>query len=313
MNEVTQMDDLAQRWLFDPTVGKIAMVAVGFLCIVFFVRLFQRSVVNRYVRDVDMRYRARKLSAFIGYLLAMLFAATVFSAQFSKLTVAFGIAGAGIAFALQEVIMSAAGWVALIFGDFYKTGDRIQMAGVRGDVIDIGVFRTVVMECGEWVNGDLYNGRMVRITNSYVFKEPVYNYSDDFPFLWDEITIPVRFGSDVMMARDIIGTVAEETVGDYARYAKESWRDVVGKYRIEDARVDPLITMTFDENWLVFTLRYVVDFKARRITKDKLFTGILLGFDASESRVAIASSSTEINLTDAPALSVRFENGDTKL
>ena len=312
MDEVTQMDDMAQRWLFDPTVGKIAMVAVGFIVIVALVRLFQRAVISRHVHDVDMRYRARKLSSFVGYLLAMLFAATVFSAQFSKLTVAFGIAGACIAFALQEVIMSAAGWVALVFGDFYKTGDRIQMAGVRGDVIDIGVFRTMVMECGEWVNGDLYNGRMVRITNSFVFKEPVYNYSDDFPFLWDEIAIPVRFGSDVQVVRDIIKGVAEEAVGDYVRYASESWKGVVDKYRIEDARVDPVITMSFDENWMVFTLRYVVDFKLRRTTKDKLFTGILRGFDASEGRVSIASSSTEINLTDVPALDIRFENGDTK-
>lgn len=100
MDEVTQMDDMAQRWLFDPTVGKIATVVAGFIVIVALVRLFQRVVISRHIRDVDMRYRARKLSVFIGYLLAMLFAATVFSAQFSKLTVAFGIAGAGIAFAL---------------------------------------------------------------------------------------------------------------------------------------------------------------------------------------------------------------------
>ncbi len=313
MDEVTQMDDMAQRWLFDPTVGKIAMVAVGFIVVAALVRLFQRTVISRHVHDVDMRYRARKLTTFVGYLLAMLFAATVFSAQFSKLTMAFGIAGAGIAFALQEVIMSAAGWVALVFGDFYKTGDRIQMAGVRGDVIDIGVFRTMVMECGEWVNGDLYNGRMVRITNSFVFKEPVYNYSDDFPFLWDEIAVPVRFGSDVVAVRDIMAKVAEEVVGDYARYARESWKGVVAKYRIEDARVEPTITMVFDENWMIFTLRYVVDFKLRRTTKDKLFTGILTRFEASAGRVSIASASMEINLTDAPELGVRFKNGGTSL
>jgi hypothetical protein len=47
------------------------------------------------------------------------------------------------------------------------------------------------MECGQWVNSDLYNGRIVRIANSFVFKEPVFNYSADFPFLWDEVTVPV--------------------------------------------------------------------------------------------------------------------------
>ena len=63
------------------------------------------------------------------------------------------------------------------------------------------MLRTTLMELGQWVNGDLYNGRIVRIANSFVFKEPVFNYSADFPFLWDEITLPVRYGSDWKLAR----------------------------------------------------------------------------------------------------------------
>lgn len=105
------------------------------------------------------------------------------------------VTGAGIAVALQAVIASLAGWVAIAFGRFYSTGDRIQLGGVKGDVIDIGILRTTLMEVGQWVDGDLYNGRIVRIANSFVFKEPVFNYSADFPFLWDEIKLPIRYGS----------------------------------------------------------------------------------------------------------------------
>jgi small-conductance mechanosensitive channel len=60
-------------------------------------------------------------------------------------------------------------------------GDRVQLGGIKGDVMDIGVLRTTIMET-EWVDGDLYNGRIVLIA-SYVFKEPVFNYSGDFPFM----------------------------------------------------------------------------------------------------------------------------------
>src|SRR5690606_5854844 len=120
------------------------------------------------------------------------------------LTVALGVAGAGIAFALQEVITSVAGWMATIFGNFYKTGDRVQLGGIKGDVIDIGVLRTTIMETGEWVNGDLYNGRIVLVANSFVFKEPVFNYSGDFSFLWDEIVISVQYGSDIALAKKIM-------------------------------------------------------------------------------------------------------------
>ncbi|MBN1798381.1 MAG: mechanosensitive ion channel family protein [Spirochaetales bacterium] len=78
---------------------------------------------------------------------------------------------------------------AIIFSD--------QLGGIKGDVIDISILRTTLMEIGNWVDGDLYNGRVVRIANSFVFKEPVFNYSGDFPFLWDELTLPIRYGSDL--------------------------------------------------------------------------------------------------------------------
>ena len=307
MEHLTQMDDFAKQWLFDPTVSKLIAVLFGVVVIVTLVRLIQRWVIGRYIQDTDLRYNARKAIRFFGFVIGFLYITAVFSVQFSGLTVAFGIAGAGIAFALQEVIMSVAGWIAIVFGDFYKTGDRILLGGVRGDVIDIGVFRTTVMECGEWVNGDLYNGRIVRLSNSYVFKEPVFNYSHDFPFLWDEIVVPVKFGSDHHLAREILDRVVSDVVGNYTAYAKAAWRDVVSSYRIEDARIEPLVTMVFNENWMDFTVRYVVDYKARRITKDRLFTQILDEFQKTEGKVGIASTSVDISLTHAPTLGVRTE------
>lgn len=302
MGNLSQMDDMIMQWTSDPFIGKLVLSAIGILVIVVVIRLLQRAIVARYIEDTGLRYRVRKIVTGLGYVLVFLFVGSVFSAKLSQLTVAFGIAGAGIAFALQEVIMSVAGWVAIVFGDFYKTGDRIRLGGVKGDVIDIGIFRTTVMECGDWVNGDLYNGRIVQLTNSYVFKEPVFNYSDDFPFLWDEIVIPVHFGSDPKFAREILMRVANEIVGDYSEFAREAWVKIVRSYRIEDARVEPLVTMGFDENWMSFTVRYVVDYKARRITKDRLFTRVYEEFAATQGRVNIASAAMEIALTQVPKL-----------
>ena len=194
------MQCFLERWLFDPTVGKIIFSIVGILVIAVIVRFLRRSLAHR-IKHPDTRYRARKLITFTGYLVGILFITTVFSDQLGGLTVAFGVAGAGVAFALQEVIASAAGWVAISFGHFYQIGDRVQLGGIMGDVIDIGVLRTTLMECGQWVNADLYNGRIVRIANSFVFKEPVFNYSAHFPFLWDEITVPIKYGSDHRLAK----------------------------------------------------------------------------------------------------------------
>lgn len=301
------MEAFVEGWLFDPTVARIVTVALGLLIIVVAVRAVRGSL-SRYIRDNDTRYRVRKLVSFLGYLAAFLFLTVVFRSQLGGLTVAFGVAGAGIAFALQEVIASVAGWVAVALGGFYKVGDRVQLGGIRGDVIDVGVLRTTLMECGQWVNGDLYNGRIVRIANSFVFKEPVFNYSGDFPFLWDEITIPVRYGSDHRLARELLERIVRDEVGEYTRTASESWREMVQKFRIENARVDPMVTLVANDNWMEFTVRYVVDYTRRRITKDHLFARILDAVDETEGRVALASATHEI--VALPELRVRMAAQD---
>jgi small-conductance mechanosensitive channel len=293
------MSGSIEQWLYDPVVGKLITAVIGVAVIYALVRFLQRSV-NRYVAETETRYRTRKLVTFIGSIAAAGVLATVFSERLTGLTVAFGVAGAGIAFALQEIIASVAGWVAISFGGFYRTGDRVQLGGIRGDVIDIGVLRTTLMEVGEWVKVDLYNGRIVRVANSFVFKEPVFNYSGDFPFLWDEITFPVKYGSDWKFAREVLQRVAEEVMGDFARRSGESWKTVVKKYLIEDARVEPMITLRADENWVEFTVRYIVDYKKRRTAKDLLFTRILEEVEASDGRIQIASAAFEITNVTPP-------------
>jgi small-conductance mechanosensitive channel len=299
------MEDFATKWLFDPTVGKIIFAVVGILIISVLIRFLQRSS-SRWIKDPDTRYRARKFLTFIGYILGLLFLIALFSDKLGGIHVALGIAGAGVAFALQEVITSIAGFVAVSFGHFYKTGDRIQLAGIRGDVIDIGILRTTLMECGQWVDGDLYNGRIVRIANSFVFKEPVFNYSADFPFLWDEIKLPVKYGSDQRLVREILQGILKEIVGDYAAWAQETWKEMVKKYKIEDERVEPMITMHATDNWMEFTLRYVVDYKKRRSIKDRLFTRALEEFDKTRGRATIASTSADISLVRTPQFDVRL-------
>jgi small-conductance mechanosensitive channel len=198
--------------------------------------------------------------------------------------------------------------VAVSFGRFYRTGDRVKLGGIMGDVIDIAVLRTTLMECGQWVNGDLYNGRIVRVANSFVFKEPVVNYSADFPFLWDEIVVPIRHGCDPEVARQLIARVAEEVVGEFASKAAAGWQKVARAYRIEEARVTPTVSLAADENWLSFTVRYVVDYRARRTTKDVLWTRLLAEIAASEGKVAIASTSIVV---ETPGVNVRLVENDS--
>ncbi len=303
------MREFVDTWLLNAAVGKLVAAVVAVITVISIMRFLQRSVANR-IRDSDVRYRARKGIALVGYVVAVVVVTVVYSDRLGGLTVALGVAGAGIAFALQEVIASVAGWVAVSFAGFYKPGDRVELGGIRGDVIDIGILRTTLMEVGEWVKGDLYSGRIVRIANSFVFKAPVFNYSGDFPFLWDEITVPIKYGSDHRLAREILERVVTEILADYAQSANVAWQEMIAHYLIEQATVEPMVTLVANDNWMEFTVRYVVDYKKRRWAKDRLFTRILDEVESAGGRVALASATFQ--LVEAPVLDVRLRSSDEK-
>jgi small-conductance mechanosensitive channel len=298
------LNDISQ-WLSQPMVKEIIISIVGILLIAVIVRLLQKSTI-RQIEDSGTRYRVRKLITSVGYLAAVLFISMVFRDQLGHVAVAFGVAGVGIAFALQQVILSIAGWLAISLGNFYQIGDRVQLGGIVGDVIDIGVLRTTLMECGDWVKSDLYNGRIVRVVNSFVFNEPVFNYSRDFPYLWDEITVPVKYGSDIKLAREVLERVVDEVAGGYVAQAADAWKGMVRRYRLEHEGVEPMVTLTANDNWIEFTVRYVVDYKRRRVTKDQLFTRMLEAFEKTNGSVSIAS--TTLQIVETPMFDVRLQS-----
>ena len=297
------MEEKLHEFLFNPTVGKLATVFLGILIVWLIVKTIQKNLLSR-ISDTDHRYRAKKFGTFIGYMLTILLVSIVYSDKLGGFTVALGVAGAGIAFALQEVIASFAGWLAIVFGGFYKTGDRVQLGGIKGDVMDIGVLRTTVMETGQWVDGDLYNGRIVLIANSFVFKEPVFNYSGDFPFLWDEIKIPVSYGSDYGLAQSMLEEVGNSIAGELPSRSLQKWHELQRKYLLEDAQTTPMVSMIANDNWVEFTLRYVVIYNRRRATKTELFKQMLTKVEASNGKVKLASAT--FHLVDAPEINVKL-------
>lgn len=248
-------------------------------------------------------HKLRQVLRASSYFLSLLLAISIFRDRLGGLSVAFGVAGAGIAFALQEVIASMAGWVALSFGGFYRIGDRVVLGGIKGDVIEISFLRTTLMELGDWVHGDQYNGRIVRVANSLVFKEPVYNYSGGFPFLWDEIKVPFRYGCDWKFCRECLEEISLQIASDSDEAARAAWRQMVLNFRIEDASLDPTVTMVCNDNWIEFTVRYVVNYKGRRKAKDRLFSAIMECFEAHPDRLSMASAT--FHLVEAPPIQVQ--------
>lgn len=278
---------------------------VFWVILIFIAKSLITRYINRSVKDNSARYRTKKIVRLISYVLIGLLAIFSFTGNMEQFGLSLGLITAGLAFALQEVILSVFGWIIIFTTNSYSPGDRIEINGIKGDVIDIGVTKTTLMEIGEWVKSDNYNGRIVQISNSFIFKGPVRNYSTDFPFVWDEIKLPIKFSSDLELVNQIVKQATDKYLLDYAQFAKDNWQIMVKKYLIENANVEPSLMFVLNDNWVEFTLRYVVDYKKRGAIKHKLFNEIYNGVMNSGGKVSFASATFE--MVGMPELKIKLE------
>jgi small-conductance mechanosensitive channel len=211
----------------------------------------------------------------------------------SNLTVAMGILGAGIAFASQEVVGSFAGYINIVTGDLFQIGDRVRVGNVVGDVMDISLLRTMVMEIGEWVRADQYTGRIVTVANRVVFSDPVFNYTRHWRYLWDEIMIPISYDSDWQHAGEIMVERGRECSSHIQEQAQAELYALAQRYPVHQSAVEPTLYVVMTDNWIEMTLRYVVEAYQRRQVKDQLHRELWQRFE-SESGITVASATVEI-------------------
>ena len=298
--------DIIKQWLQDyPVVASIIKYVI-LVAVVLLLIQFLRRFLRKNITETSARYKTQKGVEIIGYIILIILSFSYFTGNIKDFTLAIGLFSAGVAFTLQELILSIAGSLYIFVVKVYKPGDRIEINGIKGDVIDVDSIYTTMMEIGQWVSSDNYTGRIVKLSNAFVFKGPIYNYSQDFPFIWDEFNLPIRYGSDIDLAKSIVKDIASKILSEYTSKSKLQWQDVVNKYYIEDAIIDPTLAIKLTDNWIEFNLRYIVDYKKRRITKDLLNDAIRKAFEATNNNVILAS--TTIELIKIPELKVDIKN-----
>jgi small-conductance mechanosensitive channel len=268
------MRDLLTQAVSLSFLEKCVAAVIGIVFIHATFHLLEQTLPRRFGR-ADARYKVRKFVIFSGYLSILLFLAILFEDRLGRLSFAFGVVGAGVAVALQDVLASIAGAFSIEFSRLYAIGDRVQIGDTRGGVIDIGLLRTTLMETGNWVSKDLYNGRIVRIPNSTVLKGSVFNYSHGFRFLWDEIKVPLTATSDCKLAKEMLLRVAKEAIGEYLLEAQTSWKAISDNYRSANPPLEPTVTLVINNGSLEFTVSYVVDYTKRTAMQDQLFMKIV--------------------------------------
>jgi len=294
------MHDLLKPAVSLSSLEKCVAAVIGILVIHATFRTLERTLPRRF-GQADARFRVRKFVAFSGYAAILLFLSILFEDRLGRLSFAIGVAGAGVAVALQDVLASIAGAFSIGFSKLYAIGDRVQIGDTRGDVIDIGLLRTTLLETGNWVSKDMYNGRVVRIPNSSVLKGPIFNYSQGFRFVWDEVKVVFTNTSDFQLAREMLLRVAKESIGEYLVEAQTSWKTISENFRSENPPLEPTVALAVNAASLEFTVDYVVDYTKRTAMQDQLFTKIVEEIANCKSQLQWALPvSTVINQPGTP-------------
>jgi small-conductance mechanosensitive channel len=215
-----------------------------------------------------------------------------------------GLIGAGIAFALQQFIIAIAGYFVILRGKHFSIGDRIIIGGVRGEVIALDFMQTTVLEMGQppsvesqtdpaiWVMARQYTGRIAVISNGAIFTEPVYNYSRDFPFIWEELHVGIAYKDKYELAEQILLETARKHTSGTIGGSEAAREHLRRRFDLTPPDVEPRVYYRMTDNWVELALRYIVPDRGIREIKDAMYRDILAAFKAED--ISIASGTYDI-------------------
>lgn len=252
------------------TGGIIATVVV--FVVVWLTSILARRGMDRAELEPAQRYNARRLVRFGLTVMAAVALVIIWQPLGGNLGPALGLATAGLAFAMQEVVGAVAGWFNISFGSIYTIGDRIQVGEVRGDVIDISLLKTRLVEVGaddgsSWVHGAQYTGRVVTVSNKKTFTDPVYNYSAYFEYIWDELVVAIPHHGRWQRASEIMEDEARRLSASEG--AREAMNETRRRFPVPATEVEPLVFAEADEDYMRLYARFVVPIRTTRTVRDE--------------------------------------------
>ncbi len=244
-------------------------------------------VILRRVTDVRQRYSwSRGVTSVIGILM-VIFLGVIWFAGLERLATFAGILGAGLAVALHDTIANIAGFLFIILRRPFEVGDRIEIEGIAGDVIDIRLFQFSLLEIGNWVDADQSTGRIVQVPNGKVLRAATASFNKGFEYIWHEIPVLITFESDWKKAKSILEDIVDEDAFVVAEEVERQVRKAASRYLIYSGKVTPIVYTTVRDSGVLLTVRYMTKPKTRRGTEQQLWEQILERF-AENDDIALA-------------------------
>ena len=251
------------------------------LGLVYLALFFIRRYINSLKVEIEKRHQYRKRVGYAATLIYFIILIPIWAESTQQWTTVLSVMGAGIALALHEALLNIAGWFYIVIRRPYKAGDRIELGDVRGDVIDIQLFQTTLLEIGNWVDGDQSTGRVVHLPHGQIFRNPLHNYTKGFEFLWNEMSIFVTFESDWEKAKEIFLRCGEEESKEIQERVQKKIDRMAREYLIYFRKFTPVVYTKIEDSGVKLTLRYLTDAKKRRVGEDIISRKILEKIGAS--------------------------------
>jgi small-conductance mechanosensitive channel len=189
----------------------------------------------------------------------------------SQLATVIALAGAGLTVAMKDFIVGFFGWFILMGKNGIRHGDWVEINGVSGEVIEVGLFHTVLLETGNWNDAGHPTGRRVTFVNSYAIEGHYFNFSTSGQWLWDEMQLSIPVDKDpYLMVDEIQKIVAKETEAN-ARVAEQEWGSMGTARGIRPFSAGPAISVRPGNMGFEITVRYVTRANERHQQRSKIY------------------------------------------
>jgi small-conductance mechanosensitive channel len=204
-------------------------------------------------------------------IVAVLFILLVIFGPPTQLGTFLGLAGAGLTLALKDFIVGFLGWFVLMRKNGIRLGDWVEINGVSGEVVELGMFHTVLLETGNWTDSGHPTGRRVTFTNSFAIEGHYFNFSTSGQWLWDELQVVLPMGIDPYPIVDAIQKKVLEATAESAREAEKEWKSAAHAREMGTLSATPAINVKPIIGGVEVAVRYVTRANERYQLRAKLY------------------------------------------
>ena len=212
----------------------------------------------------------RRLVRYLHFLVAVGVLAGFLFQDLAMVGTTVGVASAALVISLQDVCTSMFAWFVIMLGGKFRIGDRLEIDGTRGDVLDIELFRTTMLEVNGWLGTDQPTGRVITIPNNHIFKTKVFNFTHGHPFIWNKVDVTITYSTPVATALTLFGRVLEEETRDQFAAAQKAAAAMQKRYGVEDAVYKPKIHSQISEDGVTLSLFYVSHYRESSATRNRI-------------------------------------------